>query len=304
MPSISIIIPLFNEAENIPLTFSELEQLPFSFEYIFIDDGSTDGSWNILQRLSKKHSSVKALRFSRNFGKEHALFAGIEHCTTSAAIIMDADLQHPPEYIPEMIAKWQSTNCDIVHAQKSNRRNESSGASPLVSLFYLMYEKWTAIPLKGASDFKLINRTTMDAYVQLEEKELFFRGLIPWLGFKQETITFTVKKRRLGHTKWNPLSRTITALNAISSFSALPLQIITFIGTLFSLGSAGFIFYTLYQWWLGNAPAGFTTIIILILVIGSTLMMGLGVIGFYLSHIYTEIKGRPKYIISNKIGLE
>lgn len=306
MKNVTVILPVFNEVENIEhiiLAIEENNNSDFQFEILIIDDGSTDNTWKTVKSLSEKNQKIKALSLARNFGKEHAMAAGIKMCKTDLAIVMDSDLQHPPEVILQLLKKWQDTNCDVVHAVKVNRNNESSSGFFVLNIFYWIYKISTGTTLKGASDFKLLNRNALNSYSRLSERDLFFRGLIPWIGFKQETILFSVSKRAFGETKWNPFNRLGTAVYAITSFSALPLQLVTIAGALFFLSSIIFGTYTFYQWLTGAAVEGFTTIILLLLIIGSTLMVSLGIIGQYIARIYDEVKNRPNYIVKDKINL-
>lgn len=306
MSRISIILPLYNEAGVIEASVAEIaravQSIPHSFDFILIDDGSTDDTWTIIEQLARTRTDLLAISLTRNFGKERALFAGIRHATGDAAIIMDADLQHPPSTLPDLIATWQRTQCDVVHARKHDRTHESVRNPFFVRLFSFLYRFSTGIDLRGASDFKLINRRVITAYSTLNERDLFFRGLVPWLGFKEETITFSVQERSGGKSKWNPLQRGLLGIHAITSFSSLPLQLVTVVGILFAGGALILGSYTLYEWWIGEALEGFTTIIILLLCIGATLMISLGIIGQYIARIYEEVKARPHFVVQATAG--
>lgn len=306
MKKITIILPVYNEEQGIENTISEIsnvfDNLDYSPFYLVVDDGSTDNTWRVVSKISHEDDRIEAISLSRNFGKEKAIFAGIQNTKTSSAIIMDADLQHPPQVIPELLKKWEETDCDVVHGVKDGRENESSPEGILVSLFYRIYNWCSGSNLTGASDFKLLNQRALDSYSKLNEQELFFRGLVPWLGFKQEAVTYKIATRKTGVSKWNKLSRVTTAINAIASFSSFPLHIITVIGFIFLTGAVFMTLYTLYEWVLGQAPEGFTTIIILLLIIGSALMISLGIIGKYLAHIYNEVKDRPTYLIRDHLS--
>lgn len=306
MSRIAIILPLYNEASVVAHSIDQITQaikpISHTFEFVLVDDGSVDATWSTIKQLADERNDISALSLSRNFGKEHALFAGIKQTAADAAIIMDADLQHPPSTLPTLIRTWERTQCDVVHAVKEGRHNESVSNPLFVRLFYFVYKLSTGIDMTGASDFKLINRRVIDTYSELRERDLFFRGLVPWLGFHEETVTFSVEKRLVGTSKWNPLQRCLTGIHAITSFSALPLQIVTLIGVLFGFGAALMTLHTLYEWWIGEALEGFTTIIILLLFIGATLMVSLGIIGQYIARIYEEVKGRPHFLIKDTAG--
>jgi polyisoprenyl-phosphate glycosyltransferase len=306
MEKITIIIPVHNEADIITRTIFAINQifadLQYTPEFIVVDDGSTDDTLDILAELTQSTPHLRVIALSRNFGKEQAILAGIEKTDTAAAIIIDADLQHPPEVIPDLIKTWNTTNADVVHAVKKGRKNESVTQPFLVNAFYRLHKLTTGTHLKGASDFKLLNRKVMSVYASLKEQDIFFRGLIPWVGFKQETVHFEVAKRDGGNTKWTPLKRAITGIKAITAFSTLPLHLVTLTGICFLFGATLMIIYTLYQWWTGVAVEGFTTVIILLLIIGSIIMISLGIIGQYIAQIYSEVKARPRYIIKDKFN--
>lgn len=306
MSRVAIILPLYNEADIIEASLQAIEQavrpIPHAFEFILVDDGSTDDTWHTVERLAKERKDVSAISLSRNFGKEQALFAGIKHTDADAAIIMDADLQHPPTAIVKLVETWQRTKCDVVHAVKETRKNESVRNPLFVRIFYFVYRISTGIDMTGASDFKLISRRVINSYGELRERDLFFRGLVPWLGFTEEKVAFTVEKRSGGQTKWNPIKRCLLGIHAITSFSALPLQIVTIIGILFAVGAGAMSVYTIYEWWIGEALEGFTTIILLLLFIGATLMISLGIIGQYIARIYEEVKERPHFVVKASAG--
>lgn len=308
MVKLSIILPVFDEEEMLHKTIARVsEQLStedVDFELIVIDDGSNDKTWEIITELSIDQPQIRGISLSRNFGKEHAMMAGLKYASGDIAIVMDGDLQHPASVIPLMLKKWRDTNCDVVNAVKTGRKNESASGSVVVKLFYRIYQSATGISLKGASDFKLLNRRVIDAYVSFIERDLFFRGLISWLGFHQETVEFEVDARRFGQSKWNPFQRLLMALNATTSFSSLPLQLVTFTGVIFLFGAIALSFHTLYQWYIGTALEGFTTIILLLLFIGAVLMISLGIIGQYIARIYSEIKHRPVFLVKKTLNID
>lgn len=308
MVKLSIILPVFDEEEMLQKTIASISQQlsteDVDFELIVIDDGSNDKTWEILTRLSIEQPQIRGVSLSRNFGKEHAVMAGLKYASGEIAIVMDGDLQHPATTIPLMLKKWRDTNCDVVNAVKTGRKNESASGSFIVKLFYKIYRYGTGISLKGATDFKLLNRKVIDTYVSLAERDLFFRGLISWVGFHQETVVFEVDERLLGKSKWNPLQRLIMAINATTSFSSLPLQLVTITGVLFLLGAIVLGIQTLFNWYMGTALEGFTTIILLLLFIGAVLMISLGIIGQYISRIYTEIKRRPVFLIKKTLNIK
>lgn len=306
MNTLSLILPVHNEAEHLERSVRaiahELTGAGMQLEFVLVDDGSTDGSWERIRTLSSDRSfTVRGVALSRNFGKEQAIHAGLSASTGDLAVVMDADLQHPPDTVLMMLDKHRETGCAVVHGIKRGRQHESGSTLP-VRLFYACYRTATGFSLAGHTDFKLLTRPVIDAYVTLPERDRFFRGLIPWLGFSQETVPFTIAARTGGTTKWTGTKRLLLGLGAIRSFSALPLQLVTLAGSLFLLGAVGLTAYTLYEWWNGTAVEGFTTIIILQLVTSSVLMISLGIIGQYLAEIFSEIKARPAYLVRDTIN--
>ena len=279
---------------------AELAATDCRLEIIIVDDGSPDETWKVLGEEAKRYSSLRALRLSRNFGKELALCAGLEHARGDAVIVMDGDGQHPPQLLPEMIRLWRS-GADIVEAVKTNRGPESFSGKMGAMLFYFGLNKMAGVNLKGVSDFKLMNRRALDAWLQMEERNVFFRGMTAWLGFTRVKVPFEVPGRVAGATGWSFPNRMKLALTGISAFSSLPLQFVTVAGLLFFLFSILFGFYTLVLQLSGRSVSGFATVILLLLIIGSLLMLSLGIIGEYLARIYEEVKRRPRYVIASAI---
>jgi len=255
----------------------------------------------VISQFSNTNNQLRAISFSRNFGKEAGIAAGLKEASGDVAIIMDGDMQHPPEVVTELLDTHQNTGADIVHAVKEGRNNESVKTSLFVKIFYRVHRFFTGSSLAGASDFKLITRPVIDTYNTLGEQALFFRGIIPTLGFSQEQISFTVTKREGGASKWNSVSRAKLGLRAILAFSVLPLQLVTILGVLFLISSLVLGVQTLFVWWNGDALDGFTTVILLLLIIGAVIMISLGLIGQYIAFIYEEVKGRPRYIVRERL---
>ena len=303
---LSIILPVFQEADHIESTVNTIrdavKNAGMTLEFILVDDGSADGSWAVIDAMAEKYEDIRALGFTRNFGKEYAIYAGLEHASGDAAIIMDSDLQHPPSVIPEMINIWRKGHVYVVNGLKVENRHISALQRVSTKMFFAVYRALIGIDLEGASDFKLLDRRVIDAYVNLRERNLFFRGIIPWLGFKSQNVPFTVQERVAGTTKWTEFGRFVLGMSAITSFSYLPLQFVTLIGFVFMVFSGVVGIQTLWQWANGQAVEGFTTIILLLLITGSVLMFSLGIIGQYLAKIYKEIKERPNYLLSGKSG--
>lgn len=304
-PLISVVIPVYNEAAGLHALLAnvsaELNKAGCRYELVVIDDGSIDQTWQTLSEAAGPVPHLHALRLSRNFGKELALCAGLERARGDAVIVMDGDGQHPPTLLPEMVRLWRTTGADIVEAVKTKRGPESVSGRTGALLFYVALNKLAGVNLKGVSDFKLMNRKVVDAWVQMQERNVFFRGMTAWLGFTHVQLPFEVPGRATGRTGWSFPTRLKLALTGISAFSSLPLQFVTMAGLLFFGFSIVFGLYTLVLQLAGRSVSGFATVILLLLIIGSLLMLSLGIIGEYLARIYEEVKGRPRYVITSAI---
>jgi len=302
---LSIVMPVYREGSHIGTVLAAvrdaLAEVNVSFEFVLIDDGSPDETWLVLNEQAKIFPMLRAARLSRNFGKELALCAGLEIARGDAVVVMDSDGQHPPSLLPEMVRTWRETDVDIVEATKITRGKETFFSKFSAGLFYLIWNKLSGFELKGASDYKLLNRRAVNAYLQMGERNVFFRGMTAWLGFSRAQIPFEVVGRVGGHSGWSILRLLGLALTAIMAFSVLPLQIITFAGVFFLLFAVVLGAQTLFVMLTGNAVSGFTTVILLLLIIGSLLMISLGIIGEYLARIYEEVKGRPRYVVAQSI---
>ncbi|HVF71893.1 MAG TPA: glycosyltransferase family 2 protein [Chthoniobacterales bacterium] len=302
---ISVVIPLYNEAVKLPSFLAavnrEVGMTGCRSELILIDDGSEDSTWTTLMNEAATFPSMQGIKLSRNFGKESALCAGLDRARGDAVIVMDGDGQHPPELIPELVRLWQTSNADIVEAVKTTRGPESVSGRLGALLFYFGLNKLAGVNLKGVSDFKLMNRRAINAWLQMEERNVFFRGMTAWLGFTRVQVPFDVPARAGGATGWSFAKRMKLALTGISAFSWLPLQFVTLAGFFFFFFSILFGFYTLILQLTGRSVSGFATVILLLLIIGSLLMLSLGIIGEYLARIYEEVKRRPRYVVANVI---
>ncbi len=304
---LSVIIPAYNEQENISNTSQVisgiLDEAAIEFEIVFVDDGSRDNTWAEICSVSKVDHRVRGVRFSRNFGKEGAIFAGLRAVTGECAVLIDCDLQHPPELIPKMYRMWES-GAEVVEAVKASRGRESLLYKLFAKSFYRIMKNSSGIDLDGASDFKLLDRRAVDALNEMPERLTFFRALSSWVGFRTEQIEFDVKPRAAGKTKWNFSKLFRFALNSITSFTNLPIHLITAVGVVFGIFAVVLGVQTLVNYFCGNAQEGFSTVILLILIVGACMLIGIGVVGFYLSKIYEEIKQRPRYIVAERVGLE
>lgn len=304
---VSIVIPVFNEAKQIRHSLNEirnvLQQADIRYECLLIDDGSCDRTWEVIVGLAAQDPNLKALRLSRNFGKEAALCAGLDRASGDACIIMDADLQHPPQLIPEMVRLWRCEGYPIVEAVKRSRGQEGLGYRLGAKFFYNLMEKLSGTDLHQASDFKLLDASIVTVWRLLNERQTFFRGLTAWLGFPRAKLYFEVAEREHGASKWSKLTLVKLAVTAITSFSSLPLHIVTTLGLLFLAGAMPLGIQALYLKFCGIAVSGFTTVILLLLIIGSILMISLGIIGTYIARIFEEVKHRPRYLVSEITAL-
>ena len=302
---LSIIIPSYNEETMIEKTFDTvkgiMEEALIPFEIIFVDDGSQDATYHNITALSENHPEVKGLSFSRNFGKESAIFAGLEASQGACCVIMDCDLQHPPATIVEMYRLWEK-GYEVVAGVKSYRGKESPLYTLCASLFYGLISKAAGLDMKSASDFKLLDRRAVEALLSMPERAPFFRALSSWIGFSSTAVPFEVQERTAGTSKWSMWSLIKYAIRNITSFSGAPMQFVTLMGWIMLIFSVVFAVQSLYHYFNGAALEGFTTVILLLLIIGSVLMISLGIIGHYISKIYEEIKGRPRYIIQKRCG--
>ena len=304
MSILSVVIPAYNEELNIALCTKALREIllqeRIAYEIILVDDGSSDRTWEQIAKASEKDNHVCGIRFSRNFGKESAIFAGLSEAAGDCAAVMDCDLQHPPQTLIKMFRLWEE-GYEVVEGVKSGRGRESVPHRIFSKLFYGIMSRETHVDMKDASDFKLLDRRAVDSILSMPERNMFFRATSFWVGFQSTQVLYDVQERQAGKTKWSYGGLTRYALNNIAAFSAAPLQIITILGFLSFIFSIILTVYSLIQYFTGHAVEGYTTIIIVLLFIGSAVMISLGLIGFYLEKIYTEVKQRPRYIVSETL---
>ena len=309
MRKLSVVIPCYNEQESLPLLYKELCAVAQSLqsryellcEFVFVNDGSRDGTLGLLRGLSEKDGRVHYLSFSRNFGKEAAIFAGLAQARGACCVVLDCDLQHPPEKIVDMYRLWQQ-GYQVVEGVKVSRGKESPLHTLAVRCFYRAMSGSTGLDMSRASDFKLLDRRAVDVLLAMREKNAFFRALSSWIGFSTAQVEFQVREREAGRSKWSLRSLFRYALTNLAAFSTAPLQLVTFLGVLVLIASVVLSVHSLWQKFTGQALEGFTTVIILILFIGSILMICLGIIGYYIAKIYEEVKDRPRYILSDTCG--
>lgn len=304
-PALSVVLPCLNEGSHLASSLDELarvlRQTGETFELVVVDDGSTDDTWEVLEGAAKRLGNLRALRLSRRFGKELALTAGLEHARGDAVLVMDADLQHPPELVPGMVRAWREEGFEVVEAVKVRRGEEPVLVRLGARVFYSLFRRLSGFDLEGASDFKLIDRRVLEAWARMGERNVFFRGMSAWLGFRRKQVPFAVAPRAGGRSGWSPWRLLRLGVTGITSFSSAPIHLITAMGIVFLLFSVLLGVQTLYRKYHG-AEAGFTTVIVLVLLVGSLILIGLGVIGLYVARIYDEVKGRPRYVIRQQAG--
>ncbi|WP_191602235.1 glycosyltransferase family 2 protein [Marinomonas algicola] len=307
MKKITILCPAFNEEAGIQSFLSVLDSTlePLSANYLFhvviLNDGSTDKTAMAVSQYDAKNLSITLCNFTRNFGKEAAIYAGLERYSSDAYIVMDTDLQHPPSLIPQMLEYWEQ-GFKVVESVKSARGKESLLYKLFSTAFYRGLSLLSSLELENHSDYKLLDNEIAEHINKLPEKQRFFRGLVEWLGFPSVQIPFTVPEREGDSSSWSALGLFKYSIHNIVSFTSAPLHLVTLIGFLMLIISSIIGSVSLYQWVIGVAVTGFTTVILLLLFIGSILMISLGLIGLYLAKIYDEIKARPTYLVQNEIN--
>lgn len=299
---ISIVIPAYNEAKTLHHNICEIinHVKNYDYEMILVDDGSKDDTWNIITSLSNEYNNVKGVRFSKNFGKEAALLAGVTEAKGDAIITMDSDLQHPPKYIPDLIKKWEE-GYKVVDCVRNKRPKESFMYKLCAGVFYKTLNKLTGVDMANGGDYKIMDRQVINEVINLKDAGLFFRGMVEWVGFKKTEMKIDVPQREGDTSKFNLKSLTKLALNAITSFSILPLNIPVKAGLIGAiLGVILFIisFFVKQNEFFTN---GYLFIATLELFIGAMILFCLGIIGLYIGKIYEQVKGRPRYIISERV---
>ncbi len=298
---LSVIIPAYNEEKCIKHAFSAIKPLldknDIEGEFIFINDGSSDQTCQMINELSSKEENIVGLHFSRNFGKEAAISAGLAAASGSCAVVIDCDLQHPPEKIIEMYRLWEQ-GYEIVEGIKKERGQEKKVHSVGAKIFYSAISRMAGFDMANSSDFKLLDRKVIDVLNKMPERG-FFRAISFWVGYNKATVEYDVRERVEGESKWSSRGLVKYALSNISSYSTAPMQTVTVLGVVMLIISVIFGVWALIDKIIGRALEGMTTVIIITIFIGSIIMISLGIIGYYIARIYEEIKGRPKYIISS-----
>jgi glycosyltransferase involved in cell wall biosynthesis len=302
MTQLTIVVPAYNEAAVLEAfhrrLIAVLDTLTLDCAVLYVDDGSDDASWAILESLRARDPRVGALRLSRNFGKEAALTAGLDRVPAGAAVVIDADLQDPPELIPELVARWQEGN-DVVYATRSARAGEGRFKRFTAAAFYRSMERLSDTPLpRDTGDFRLLSRRALDALGQLRERQRFMKGLFTWIGYRQTAVYYQREPRQGGQTKWNYWRLANLAIEGITSFSTAPLRLATWTGLSAALFAFGYGLWVLGKALLyGDPVRGYPTLMVVILFLGGVQLLALGVIGEYLGRNYSESKQRPLYFV-------
>lgn len=298
---ISIVIPCFNEEKTVPLFFDEVEKFrgDYEFEYLFIDDGSSDGTLAAIKKLANVHESVRFVAFSRNFGKEAALYAGLQASTGDLVTVMDVDLQDPPELLPVMIDKVINSDIDCIGTRRSTREGEPAIRSIFAKKFYQLINKISDTEMvDGARDYRMMTRQMVDAVLELAEYNRFSKGLFSWVGFKTEYLSFENRERVAGETSWSFWKLFNYSIDGIVNFSDTPLNIASFVGALSCIGSGiAILFIILRALLFGDPTSGWPSLVSIVLFIGGIQLLSLGIIGKYIGKIFLETKKRPVYIV-------
>lgn len=304
MSVLSIVLPAYNEEAMLLKTAKTLKNIlnkeNIKYQLIFVDDGSKDLTWKRIEEAARLDPGITGIHFSRNFGKEAAIFAGLANAEGDCAAVMDCDLQHPPQTLVQMYRMWEQ-GYEVVEGVKRSRGKESILHKASAGMFYRIMSAATKMDMSRASDFKLLDRRAVNSLLEMPEKNAFFRAMSSWIGYRSATVEFDVQEREAGESKWSTRSLIKYAVSNIVGYSSAPMQLVTGAGVLVFLLAVILGIQTLARYIGGHAVEGFTTVILLLLLIGSVIMISLGIIGYYISRIYEEVKGRPKYIISKKI---
>lgn len=309
MKKISIIVPVYNEEKNIPLMHKALSDVAekvagYDFEFLFINDGSKDCSWNIMQNIAKNDRRVRAIDFSRNFGKEIALTAGVQNCTGDAAMFLDADLQHPPALIPEFISKWEN-GAEVVASIRKSTEKKSFVKDIGSKVFYKLAHLMGASQLtSNATDFKLIDRKVINELVKFTEHKRLFRGLIEWLGFRTEYIEFVAPERANGVATYSLKKLASLAVNSVMSFSLLPLKIVGCLGAFISSVSFLLLCFMSIHYFILRTDlfSSISFVIVFNTLVLGVVLMSQGIMALYIGQIHGEVIGRPLYVIRETVG--
>lgn len=303
---ITIMIPAYNEEKVLPILFERLDNLAsknsnYNFEFLFINDGSKDKTMELIQKESEHNSKISYINLSRNFGKENAMLAGFDYAKGNAVVIIDADLQDPPELIPKMIKLWKE-GYDDVYAKRESREGETWIKKKTSSWFYSILDKISHIEIqRDTGDFRLLDRQAIEALKTLRESNRYTKGMFSWVGFRKKEITYKRDPRAAGNTKWNYLKLFNLAIEGITSFTTAPLRIATYTGFFISIGAFFWIFYLLVRPLFGVPTGdGYSSMMSVILFLGGIQLLSIGILGEYIGRIFIESKNRPVYLIQDK----
>ena len=304
MSRLSVVLPAYNEEQMLAKTCRTLKKIldlaEINYELVIVDDGSTDQTWKIIEETAEKDRNVTGVHFSRNFGKEAAIVAGLAQASGTAVAVMDCDLQHPPEVLVKMYRLWEQ-GYEVVEGIKKSRGTETVFHRKSAGFFYRIMSRATGFNMENASDFKLLDQKAVESVLSMPERSMFFRATSSWVGFKRTSVLFEVQEREAGESKWSTGSLIRYAFRNIVAFTTLPLQFVTIGAGGCFICSLLLLIYSLVRYFTGHAVEGYTTLLIVMLFIGSAVMMSLGIIGYYIARIYEEVKRRPRYIVSRII---
>ena len=304
MSRLSVVLPAYNEEQMLAKTCRTLKKIldlaEINYELVIVDDGSTDQTWKIIEETAEKDRNVTGVHFSRNFGKEAAIVAGLAQASGNAVAVMDCDLQHPPEVLVKMYRLWEQ-GYEVVEGIKKSRGTETVFHRKSAGFFYRIMSRATGFNMENASDFKLLDRKAVESVLSMPERSMFFRATSSWVGFKSTSVLFEVQEREAGESKWSTGSLIRYAFRNIVAFTTLTLQFVTIGAGGCFICSLLLLIYSLVRYFTGHAVEGYTTLLIVMLFIGSAVMMSLGIIGYYIARIYEEVKRRPRYIVSRII---
>lgn len=303
---LSVVIPAFNEQEMVPAAAGQIDGIlsraGIPHELIFIDDGSRDATWAEIRAESEHRDTVRGVHFSRNFRKEAAIFAGLQAADGDCVAVIDCDLQHPPEKLVEMYRLWEQ-GVEVVEGVKTDRGEESLAHRVAAKTFYRLISEATHIDMTRASDFKLLDRKAVNVLLSMREKRAFFRALSSWIGFRTAEVPYEVRERAAGESKWSTWLLIKYALSNITAFTSLPLNLITGCGAASFLAALIVGIVSIVRLAMGRVVTGLTGAVILLLFLSGLIMVGLGIIGYYLGNIYMEIQDRPRFIVSETCGV-
>ena len=304
MSRLSVVLPAYNEELMTAKACRALKEIldheGISYELVLVDDGSSDGTWNQIEQIAEQDPNITGVHFSRNFGKEAAIVAGLAQASGDAVAVMDCDLQHPPDTLVKMFRLWEQ-GYEVVEGIKTNRGKESLLHRKSAGFFYGIMSRATGFDMQNASDFKLLDRKAVESVLSMPERSMFFRATSSWIGYRSISVLFEVQEREAGESKWSARSLISYAFRNIVAFTTLPLQFVTAGAVGCFICSLILLVYSLVRYFTGHAVEGYTTLLIVLLFIGSAVMMSLGIIGYYIARIYEEVKKRPRYIVSKII---